>query len=161
MRSKAKVLALFILAYAALNGPVSGAVTDGGFAQGTLGVGLNIPGFGLRYFFSEHYSGEVRGQFEKDIFVAGLRVSRYFGPVTQVLPYVGVEADYVSFKGDISRGSGYALEVLGGGEYFVWQKQVSIQLDFGPALIGLSDNDNDVSGRGIEFVVNFGINYYF
>ena len=150
-----------ILACAALNSPVYGDVTDGGFSQGTFGVGLNFPGLGLRYFFSDHYSGEIRGQFEKDVFVVGPRVSRHFAPVTQVLPYVGVEADFVSFKGDISRGTGYALAVFAGGEYFIWPKQVTVQLDFGPALIGLSDNDYDVSVSRVEFVVNFGINYYF
>lgn len=72
-----------------------------------------------------------------------------------------MEADYVSFKGDLSDGTGYAAEALVGGEYFVWPPRVSVQLDFGPAYLGLKDKNYSVDVSGIEFIVNFGINYYF
>lgn len=161
MRNKVKVLVVFICACMVFNSPARGAVTEEGFSKGTFGVGLNYPGIGARYFFLDRYAAEVRGQFATDIFVAGVRVSRYFRPVSQILPYVGMEMDYVSFEGSLSEGTGYALEVLAGGEYFVWREQGSVQLDFGPAYLALADEDFDVDVSGIEFVVNFGINYYF
>jgi len=149
-----------ILAFAASNGPAYGDVADGGIAKGRIGVGLNYPGIGVKYFFTDRFSLEARGYYEKDIFLAGPRLSRYFGPITGVFPYIGVEADYVNFKGEVSEGSGIFGEVLIGGEYFFWKK-TSVQFDFGPAYIFLKDKNYSVSVGGIEYVVNFGLNYYF
>lgn len=80
------VTALVVVVSASLSGSAHGEVTDGGFTRGTFGVGLNYPGVGLRYFFVDRYAAEIRGQFEKDILVAGLRVYRYFGQISQVIP---------------------------------------------------------------------------
>lgn len=161
MRNKVKTSIFIFLAFAVFNSPVYAVVTAEGFSKGTVGVGLNYPGIGARYFFLDSWAVEARGQFEKDIWVAGARLSRYFRPVTRILPYLGVEVDYVSFKSSLTKGSGYAFEALAGGEYFVWQQQVSVQLDFGPAYLALADKNYDVDVSGIEFIVNFGINYYF
>ena len=40
-------------------------------------------------------------------------------------------------------------------------KKLSLQIDFGPAFIFLKDKDTSVSVSGGEYVINFGINYYF
>ena len=161
MRNKVKTLIFIIFLLTVFNGSAHAVVTEGGFAEGTVGVGFNYPGIGVRYFFLDSWAVEARGQFEKDIWIAGVRLSRYFRPVTRILPYLGIEVNYVSFKSSLTTGTGYAFEVLAGGEYFVWQQQVSVQLDFGPAYLALADRNYDVDVSGIEFIVNFGINYYF
>ncbi len=72
-----------------------------------------------------------------------------------------MEGDFVTFKGDDSKGTGIAGELFVGGEYF-FAKSFSVQLDLGPAFISLKDTkDTSESVSGLEYVVNFGINYYF
>jgi len=133
---------------------------EGKIAKGKIGIGLNYPGIGVRYFFTDRFSLEARGYYEKNILISGPRLSRYFGLITGVFPYLGLEADYVSFKGEFSKGSGIFTQALLGGEYFIGRK-VSVQLDFGPAYIFLKDKKYSVSVGGIEYVTNFGISYYF
>jgi hypothetical protein len=41
------------------------------------------------------------------------------------------------------------------------RRRFSVQFDFGPAWIHLKDSSYDISQSGIEYVVNFGLNYYF
>ena len=53
-----------------------------------------------------------------------------------------------------------AGEAFLGLEYF-FQKRWSLQVDGGPALISLKDRDSSLSVQGVEYVVNFGINWYF
>lgn len=128
--------------------------------QGKSAIGLNYPGFGIRYFLSDNFAIEGRGQFTKDIVVGGLRSYYYFKLESKVLLFGGLEADFVSFKGDKSKGTGFAGELFVGGEYFFAEK-LSLQMDIGPAFISLKDKDTSISESGVEFVVNLGINYYF
>jgi hypothetical protein len=128
--------------------------------KGTLGVSLNYPGVGARYFLANDLCVEARSQIEQDVFFAGGRVCRYFSPVTGVFPYGGAEAGYASYKGDSAVAGGYAISIFVGGEYFMWPK-VSAQFDFGPAYVGLKDDDMSLSVGGIEYVMNFGFTYYF
>jgi YHS domain-containing protein len=93
--------------------------------------------------------------------VAGLRGNYYFRSEPGYGLFAGLEADYVSFKGEVSDGTGIAVEPFVGGEYF-FAKDLSLQLDFGPALLMLQDkNVTNASVNGLEYVVNFGVNYYF
>jgi hypothetical protein len=124
------------------------------------GVGLNYPGAGIRYFLNDKLSLELRGQFADDIVVGGLRGNYYFNPGANTLLFMGVESDYVSFKGTESKGSGIAEELYLGMEFFLWS-HFSLQVDFGPAFIALKDNDSSLSVDGLEYVVNFGLNWYF
>jgi len=132
----------------------------GEVAKGKFGVGLNYPGLGVRYFLSDKISVELKSQIEKDIFIGGLRGYYYFKPDSKLALFTGLEGDYVSFKGDDSKGTGIAGEVFVGGEYF-FAKSLSFQLDLGPALVSIKDDDTSESVTGLEYVVNFGINYYF
>ncbi|MBI5574290.1 MAG: hypothetical protein HY919_07050 [Elusimicrobia bacterium] len=132
----------------------------GEVAKGNFGIGVNYPGIGARYFFSDKISAELKGQIEKDIFVGGLRGYYYFSPQAKYLLFAGLEGDFVTFKGDDSKGTGFAGELFVGGEYF-FNKSFSVQLDLGPALVSLKDDDTSESVNGLEYVVNFAINYYF
>lgn len=92
--------------------------------------------------------------------VGGLRGYYYFSPQAKYLLFVGLKGDFVTFKGEDSKGTGFAGELFVGGEYF-FVKSFSFQLDLGPALISLEDTkDTTESVSGLEYVVNFGINYY-
>ena len=136
-------------------------IVYGEVAKGDIGVGVNFPGISARYFLSNKISMEAKAQFEKNIVVGGLRGYYYFKSVEKLLPFVGLEADLVTFTGDESKGTGFAGEVFVGGEYF-FAKSFSVQLDLGPAYISLKDTkDTTESVSGLEYVVNFGINYYF
>lgn len=146
---------LFLFLLLTLSSQASGEI-----AKGKFGLGLNYPGLGVRYFLCDKISLEGKGQFEKDIFVGGLRGYYYFKPEAKVLLLAGLEGDFVSFKGEESKGIGFAGELFVGGEYF-FAKKLSVQLDFGPAYIFLKDKDTSEDVSGIEYVVNFGINYYF
>ncbi|MBI5574511.1 MAG: hypothetical protein HY919_08200 [Elusimicrobia bacterium] len=137
-----------------------GTFVYGEVAKSDFAIGVNYPGIGARYFFSDKISAELKGQIEKDIFVGGLRGYYYFKSEEKLLPFAGLEADFVTFKGDDSKGTGIAGEVFVGGEYF-FNKSFSVQLDLGPAFISLKDTkDTSESVSGLEYVVNFGINYY-
>ena len=133
----------------------------GEVAKKDIAVGVNFPGLGARYFLSDKISLELKGQIETDIFVSGLRGYYYFSPAAKYLLFAGLEGDFVSFKGDDSKGTGIAGEVFVGSEYF-FAKCLSVQLDLGPAFVSLEDTkDTSESVSGLEYVVNFGINYYF
>lgn len=136
-----------------------GADVDERICRGRFALGLNYPGIGLKYFLFNRYALEPRSQFETGVFVPGARICRYFNPISGVLPYLGVEGAYASYKSEESKGVGYAGVVLAGGEYYVGQK-FSFQFDFGPAYIMLADKEYEVDVSGIEYVINFGINYY-
>ena len=128
--------------------------------RGRFGLGVNYPGVGIRYFLSEHYAAEARWQLEDTAFATGLRMYRYFDVSEHIPVFLGLENDYVEFKGDVAHGKGYAGELLAGLEYYPWRR-LSIQFDFGPAYILLADHKYHVSRSGFAYVVNFGINYYF
>lgn len=128
--------------------------------QGKFAVGLNYPGVGIRYFLSDKLSLEGRGQFTKDIIVGGLRLYYYFKSESKVLLFGGLEADFISFTRDESEGTGFAGVLFVGSEYF-FTDNLSLQLDIGPAFIALTDKDTSISDGGIEFVANFGVNFYF
>jgi hypothetical protein len=124
-------------------------------------IGLNYPGIGARYALSSNWAIEAKGQIETDITVVGLRVYRHFPPQHDRLHlFTGAEADFISFKGEESKGTGYAAELFAGGEYF-FNPRLSFQCDVGPAYISLTDRDTSLSVSGLGYVINFGINLYF
>ena len=128
--------------------------------QGAVAAGINYPGLGLRYFMTDLYMAEARAQTTGNVTLGGARLCRYFEPLSKVYPYVGLEADYLSFRGAAGRGTGYSQELFAGGEYFV-SREFSVSMDVGPAYLELSDQNSSASVSGLQFVANFGINYYF
>mgnify|MGYP001044483381 CR=1 FL=1 len=128
--------------------------------KGKIGIGLNYPGVGIRYGLTKKFTLEAKGQFGSDISLGGLRVYYNFKSPERINLFGGLEGDYVNFKGEKSEGTGYVTEVFLGGEYFT-TKRLALQLDFGPAFISLTDKNTQVKQEGVEYVVNFGINYYF
>ena len=130
------------------------------FGKGWVGVGLNYPGVGLRYFFLDRCLVEARGQYDPEVVALGLRGARYIAPRGELLPYFGVEGDYLVFEGELTRGRGYFIEAFAGIETFLHADRISFQFDFGPSYVWLRDRGFDVSVSGVEYVVNFGFIYY-
>ncbi|MDI6792246.1 MAG: hypothetical protein QME81_05185 [bacterium] len=124
------------------------------------GVGANFPGVGLKYGINSQNTLEIRTQFGKDILVIGPRYYRNLNPEGQTVVFLGGEADYLSFKGEASEGSGFVLEAFVGGEYFT-TPNLGLSLDIGPAYISLKDKDTSESEGGVDFVTNLGLTYYF
>jgi hypothetical protein len=152
---KLAVKAAIILSVLACLSPPLGAEIK----RGDWAVGINYPGLSGKYFFSDNFSLEVRGQKGDNIFTGGLRGNLYFNPAYKTVLFSGVEADYLAFKGEESKGTGLAGEVFFGLEYF-FLDNFSFQADLGPAYIHLKDNDSALTVSGIEYVVNFGFNWY-
>ena|SRR5581483_8171039 len=129
-------------------------------SQGRVGLGLNYPGVELKYFYTDSLALEARAQLDGEVWTAGLRHYFYLGALSGIYPFWGLEADYVGFKTDVAQGGGFSGLALAGGEYF-FIRNLSAQLDFGPAYISLADAPTGVTAGGADFVLNFAINYYF
>lgn len=127
--------------------------------KGAFGLSLNYPGIGMRYFLNDQFVLEVKGQAEGGTAAGGFRAYKYFAAVERMFLFLGIEGDYIQFKGKISRGSGAAAEFFGGLEYFV-SPSISLQADFGPVYIYLKNRHEPVSVGGLEYVANFGLNLY-
>ena len=139
-----------------------GIIVFGEDNKGKIGIGLNYPGFSVRYFKSDRTAWEAKLQTETNILVVGARLNKYSNlrSNNKIQIIKGLEVDLVSFKGDTAEGYGMAAEVFLGGEYSISNK-LSLQLDFGPALVFLMDRDyKDVKANSLEFVLNLGINWY-
>ncbi len=130
-----------------------------GAGRGTFGLGFNYPGLSIRYFMSDRYALEAKGQADGGVTVGGLRLYSYYRPSAAMYLFLGAEADYIQFKGEVSRGAGAAGELFAGFECFL-APDASLQADFGPAYIYLRDKNEPVSAGAIEYVANFGLNFY-
>jgi len=154
MTTKTKLAAL---AFALLAGP---AAAEGG----KTALGVNYPGAAFRIFFSSAAAAEARVNYLDKIFTGGARLY-YFPKIagfkdSRVRPFACAEADYVSFKGDWSKGNGGAFGGAVGAEYFLSPK-ISVQSDIGPVYVALKDTKSSLTQSGLEFVLNFGVNFYF
>jgi hypothetical protein len=129
--------------------------TDGRFA-----IGLNWPGVSVKYGLSSSFALEARYQNESNINVMGPRLYYVVKGLDKLNLLAGVELDYVTFTGDVSKGTGYAGEIFIGAEYFI-NRSLSFQLDLGPAYISLADQATPETIDGMDLVANIGINYYF
>jgi hypothetical protein len=124
-------------------------------------VGVNYPGVNIRKFFGDGSAAEIKGQYMDKIGVAGLRIYIYLSETGRRLKfYGGVEGDYLTFKGNVSKGAGGAIGGFGGFEYF-FSRRLSLLVDMGPAYINLKDTATSLTSHGIYFVVNSGVNLYF
>ena len=125
---------------------------------------MNYPGANFKLSLSDEFAAEIRGQFIDKIFTGGARL--YYYPSIAgfnnacLRPFLALEGDYLSFKGNISKGSGGTFGAVGGVEYFL-SRHLSVQTDIGPYYIMVKDSESSLEQNGLEFVLNFGVNYYF
>src|SRR3989339_1011799 len=106
-----RLVALFCLLF-------SFSFVYGEAVKGDFAIGVNYPGLGVKYFLSNRTALELKGQVAENIAVVGLRGYHYFKHENKFLPFAGYEADYITFQGDSSKGTGYAGEIfIGGGDF--------------------------------------------
>ncbi|HAV43140.1 TPA: hypothetical protein DCX15_03900 [bacterium] len=127
--------------------------------KGRVGLGVNYPGVGLRIGLSQRFMFEARGQFGEGVSTYGGRIYYYLNPQGRICYFTGIEGALISFKGEVSEGSGYCLLALLGGEYFL-AKPFSFQLDLGPVYIHIKDKETALSKSAFDYVVNLGLNLY-
>jgi hypothetical protein len=129
--------------------------------KGRVGIGLGFPYLSLKYGITHQAAFELRCAYMDGILVAGGRLYYNINPQRQLVGYITLEGDYISFR-DVEglSGSGYIFAIFFGGELFA-SRSVSITGDIGPAYISIKDNDTGASVNPIQFVANLGINLYF
>ena len=125
-----------------------------------IGIGLGNPYFSIKYGLSSRFSIEGRAAFGSGIFAGGARLYYNFNPEYRTVILAGGEGDYVSFNVHDVEGSGFVAYGFVGGEYFITRK-FTFNLDIGPAYIFVRENQFDFNEKGLEWVFNLGINYYF
>lgn len=124
------------------------------------GIGLNYPGLGLKYKINSKNTIEIRTQVGKDILAMGPRYYHNLSIQDKLTLFFGGEIDCLSFKGRVSKGSGIAFLPFIGGEYLT-TPDLGVSLDIGPAYVSLKDKDTAEREKGIDFVLNIGLTYYF
>jgi len=127
-------------------------------------LGVNYPGVNFKLFFSDTFAAEVRGQYADKVLTGGVR-GYYYPSIlgfnnARLRPFLGVEGDYLSFRDRLSKGSGTAFGAVGGLEYFL-SERVSVQTDSGPFYIALQDGRTALRQGGLEFVLDFDVDFYF
>lgn len=131
------------------------------FGQGRVGLSLNYPGVGARVCALDFMPVEARAQYEPGIAAVGVRISRRVLPVGRSFAYYGLEYAYLSFDTDIVQGRGNFGSAFVGVETFIRPDRVSFEFDFGPSYLWMRDRGMAVSVTGMDYVLNFGLSYYF
>jgi curli biogenesis system outer membrane secretion channel CsgG len=129
-------------------------------ASGNWALGGLYPGASIKYVTGDKTAWELRAQSGSGVFALGPRYYRYFTQTSTPRLFFGIEADYLTFKGKVSKSTGYAGGAFIGGEIFL-TKQIGLLMDFGPMYISLSDNSFSESSRELEYVMNMGIYWHF
>lgn len=129
-------------------------------SAGNWALGGIYPGASLKYITRGKSAWELRAQSGSDILAIGPRYYRYITQSANPRLFLGIEADYITFNGKESKGSGFAGGAFVGGEIFL-TKQIGLLMDFGPMYINLAENTYSQSDSGVDFVVNMGIYWHF
>lgn len=126
----------------------------------TWAAGAIYPGASIKRFLSNRTAWELRGQSGSGILAIGPRYYRYFSATAAPKLYWGLEADYIGFKGEQSKGAGYAAGGFVGGEIMLGDK-LGLAMDFGPMYISLADSEYSQSASNLEYVLNMAIYWHF
>jgi hypothetical protein len=131
-------------------------------AAGSFNLDLNYPGAAVRYFPADGNALELFGQGQNKIFAGGLRYYYYPAGLAHgaLLPFMAAEADFTSFKGRYSKGTGIGGGLFGGVEYFLGRR-ISVQTDIGALYLSIQDKNTSLGESGLEFIMNLGFNFYF
>lgn len=124
-----------------------------------FGLGLNFVGANFRYKL-ENKILEFKIQFEENIYIFGGRYYKFLKTKNNLIFYIGIESDFINFKSNISKGTGFAFGGFVGVEKFL-TKNFSINCDISPIITFLQDDNTKVSLTELNFVLNISLNYYF
>ncbi|MFH1415928.1 MAG: hypothetical protein ABIH89_07585 [Elusimicrobiota bacterium] len=144
-----------------------------------LAIGAGYPYLALAYTIDSRYSAQIRVAGDENIQAYGARCcynfvkrresgydwirntiyskSYSFIPDT-LLPFTGIEIDYVNFDEDDISGNGIVIYAFTGAEYSI-SRSLSISFDIGPAFIGLTEHEFSVTSGGLEWI--FDVTLYF
>ena len=126
--------------------------------SGNWALGLVYPGGALKYRSNNH-AWELRAQAGSGVLAAGPRYYRYITNSGLRL-FWGLEADYIRFKSDESKGTGFAGGGFVGGEIPLGDK-LGLALDFGPMYIRLAETTYSQSVSSTEYVLNMALFWHF
>ncbi len=129
-------------------------------AAGNWALGGLYPGASLKYITGGKSAWELRVQAGSGLLALGPRYYRYLTRDANPRLFLGIEADYITFKGEVSKGTGFAAGAFVGGEIFL-TKQIGLLMDIGPMFINLKENDYSQSDSGMDYMVNMGIYWHF
>lgn len=121
-------------------------------------LGVVYPGVTIKSG-RENHAWELRGQSGSGIFAVGPRYYRYITNSPLRL-FWGLEADFIHFNGEESRGAGFAGGGFLGGEAPLSDK-LGLAMDFGPMYISLDDSDYSQSASSMEYVLNMTLYWNF
>lgn len=134
--------------------------TESSTTAGNWAFGGLYPGAAIKYTTGRKVAWEAKAQSGSGVLAIGPRYYRYLTTATNPHLFYGIEADYISFKGKVSKGSGLAGGAFVGGEIFL-TRQIGLLMDFGPMYINLTDNEFSQSASTVEYVLNMGIYWHF
>ena len=127
------------------------------------GIGFGSSGFSLKYGLSPHFSLEGRCAFGDGVIATGPRLYYNFNPNSNFVFYVAGDLEYIYFDQKQTEniwGNGGLLFIPVGVEFFI-NKYLSLNGDFGPAFIYLSESEYNLTSFGTEWVYNLAIYWYF
>lgn len=137
------------------------ANTAQAWAYANWAVGINAPGAHVRHLPWKDLAVDLKVQGDSQVLSLGPRVQYYFWDAGAWRAYAGAEGDLLTFTGEVSKGSGWAAEVLAGAEYFFYGP-FSVQADIGPAWVQIQDQATGIRvGSSAEWVLFLGLNWYF
>lgn len=126
---------------------------------GNWALGVLYPGASFKYVTGGKTAWELKAQSGSGALAIGSRYYHYFNQASPRL-FGGLEADYLTFKGEVSESTGFAGGAFIGAEIFL-TKQIGLLMDFGPMYINLKDNSFSESVSSLEYVMNIGIYWHF
>ncbi len=126
--------------------------------EGETAISLGYPYVGVKHNLSRSVSLEGRYAAGSGINVFAGRVYWNSAGRGRDILFTGLELGGISFNTYDIKGSGFEGGIFGGLEHFI-SDRISLLGDFYPVFIALKSDD--YRGSGIEFVVNFGFNFYF
>lgn len=128
--------------------------------SGNWALGGLYSGGALKYVTGGKSAWELRAQSGSGILALGSRYYRYFTRDANPRLFYGIEGDYITFKGEESKGAGFAGGAFLGGEIFL-TKQLGLLADVGPMYINLADSDYSQSAGNMEYVLNMALYWHF
>lgn len=135
------------------------SLTEKKFAK-NWSMGFIYPGGTIRYKTNGSSAWELKGQSGSGILAVGSRYYYYLNDGSGPFIFLGAEGDYITFKGDVSKGTGFAAGSFAGGEILL-SKHIGLLIDCGPMYISLTEPDYSQSESSLEYVVNMGIYWHF
>ena len=119
-------------------------------------INLGYPYIGLGYSYGNCLYG-IRGAFGNGISVYAFRISIFENSNKKTLPYIGLELGGISFDTYSLEGNGVESGIFFGLEHYI-SKNISFSSEFYPVFITVKSGDYRINR--LEFVLNFGFNFY-